>query len=77
MFQLPVIFGSAPSIRKAEDDRPATDTGHAGPDTAGRSVAMSVEPARTMRSTAFGWDYEIWVALLASYGFAPKSQALA
>jgi len=32
---------------------------------------MSIEPARAMRTAAFDWDYEVQVALPASYGVMP------
>ena len=35
---------------------------------------MSIEPAIAMRSTAFDWDYEVQVALPASYGSNPEKQ---
>ena len=34
-------------------------------------IVMEVQPPQTMRSTAFDWDYEINVALPASYGDVP------
>lgn len=37
----------------------------------GARCAMSIEPAFAMRADAFDWDYEIQVALPASYGAVP------
>ena len=37
----------------------------------GARCTMSIEPARAMRTAAFDWDYEIQVALPASYGVRP------
>ena len=35
---------------------------------------MSIEPAITMRTAAFDWDYEVQVALPASYGVTPDQR---
>jgi predicted alpha/beta superfamily hydrolase len=35
---------------------------------------MSIEPAITMRTAAFDWDYEVQVALPASYGTIPEQR---
>jgi predicted alpha/beta superfamily hydrolase len=37
----------------------------------GSRCTMSIEPAVTMRTAAFDWDYEVQVALPASYGVMP------
>jgi predicted alpha/beta superfamily hydrolase len=37
----------------------------------GARYSVSVEPAVTMRTAAFDWDYEVQVALPASYGIMP------
>ena len=37
----------------------------------GARCTMSIEPAVTMRTPAFDWDYEVQVALPASYGAVP------
>ena len=38
----------------------------------GARCTMSIEPAVAMRTAAFDWDYEVQVALPASYGVAPE-----
>ncbi|MGH7042739.1 MAG: alpha/beta hydrolase, partial [Acetobacteraceae bacterium] len=45
-------------------------------DTPGRPAryTMSIEPAISMRTAAFNWDYEVQVALPASYGVEPNKR---
>ena len=40
----------------------------------GARYTMSIEPAIAMRTAAFDWDYEIQVALPASYGVTPDKR---
>ena len=40
----------------------------------GARCTMSIEPAIAMRTAAFDWDYEVQVALPASYGVMPDKR---
>ena len=40
----------------------------------GARCTMSIEPAVAMRATAFDWDYEVQVALPASYRVMPEKR---
>jgi len=51
-----------------------TDTPLADWQRPGARCTMSIEPPMTVRTAAFDWDYEVQVALPASYGVMPQKR---